>query len=102
MRVTCIDEACTATAVASARTPRVRARKARTYKLKPSRAAIATGETVTIRLAVPVTARTAIRRALNARRRVVVTVKVTVRDVRGNTTTLTRHVRLKRFFRRPR
>jgi len=74
----------------------VGAAKAKTYKLKTVITVIAKGQKVTVKLKLSAAVRAAIKRALGARKRVVVAVKVTVADAAGNKTTLTRQIRLKR------
>ena len=70
--------------------------KAKTYKLRAITSNIAQGRELTVKLALPASAQTAIKRAPRAGKRIVVAVKVTVADVAGNKRTLTRNVRLRR------
>lgn len=96
IKIACTAEACTAKSTASVRVPAVGSSKAKTYKLKASTTTIAKGKNVTVKLSLPAAARSAIKRALRAHKRVVVAVKVTVSDAAHNTRLLTRQVRLKR------
>jgi uncharacterized delta-60 repeat protein len=94
--IACLDEACTAVSVASVLVPRVGAHKAKTYKLKTITTQIGRGQKVAIKFALQVSIRSAIKRALALRKRVVVAVKVSVTDAAGNRRSLRRQVRLKR------
>ena len=93
--ISCIDENCTATTVASVRVPRIGASKAKTYSLKAVRTQVPKGRKVTIKLMLSVSARTAIRRALRARKKVVVSVRLTVVDAADNKRMVRRQVQLK-------
>jgi hypothetical protein len=75
--------------------PRLPGSKARTYKLKAVTTGIAKGKTLAVKLALPKSVRTAIRRALRARRKVTLTAVVTVFDAAGNKRTLTQKVPIK-------
>ena len=91
------NETCSARASATVRVPAVRRVKAKTYTLAPvTRASIASGARVTVALRLSAGARTAIRRALRARKRVSAAVSVTATDIAGNATTRTRRIRLQR------
>ena len=93
--VSCIQEACTATTRASLRIPSIGPANAKTYKLKTVVSKLANGETATLKLRLPTAARSAIKRALRARKRIVVKVKLIVTDAAGNTTTIIRKIRLR-------
>jgi hypothetical protein len=93
--ISCPGEVCTAKTSASVRVPAVGATKAKTYKLSAVRTTLARGQKITIRLKLSTIARTAIKRALRARKRILAVVKLTVTDAAGNKQTLSRQVRLK-------
>jgi hypothetical protein len=93
--VSCASEACSTKTTGSVRVPTIGRAAGRTYTLKAVRTQIAKGAKVTIRLTLAPSARAAIRRALAARKRVIVVVKVTISDAAGNKRVLTRQVPLK-------
>ncbi len=95
VRVSCPAEPCRATAGGTVRVPRIGATRARNYRLKASTAAIPNGKKSLLRPQLSRAARTAIGRALGNRRRIVVSLRVTVVDKAGNRKTLGRRVRLK-------
>lgn len=94
--MTCTDEGCRATTSGTVRVPKLGTRKARTYKLKPITSTIARGKKATVKLRLPAGAQAAIRRALAARKRIVVAIRVTVADPARNSRTLNRQVQLTR------
>ena len=96
LSLSCADEACIATTTASVQVPRVGAKRQGTYRLKTVTAQIAKGEKRTIKLVLPLSVRNPIRRALNVRKRVVVSINATVADGAGNATMLSRRITLKR------
>ena len=97
VRITCVSEPCRSRARATVRVPGTGGRKAKTYRLGPVTTALVTkGKPATLALRITSTPRSAIRRALLARKKVIVRVTIEVRDAAGNATTRTRSVRLKR------
>ena len=95
IRISCPDEACVATASGTVGVPRVGRVRARTYVLKAKTTRIVQGDRDTVQLALPRAARSAIRRALRARKRVVLTLSVRAADAAGNVRRLTRRVALR-------
>jgi len=93
--VSCPDEACRAIVTGLVRVPELGRMNARTYKPKAIATTIARGTQVTAKLKLTKSARAAIRRALRARKRIVVKISVIVADSLGNTRTLRRQVKLK-------
>jgi len=94
--VRCPDEDCRATATATVFVPKLGRAAARTFRPTPSTAAIAKGMTGAFRLKLSRGARAAIARALKARKRVVLKVRIRVADSAGNTRVRTRRVMLER------
>jgi hypothetical protein len=93
--IRCIDEPCLATSSGAVRVPGVGRTRAKTYRLQPVTAAVATDAPTTARLALPASARSAIRRALTRGRHIVVSVRVEVADRAGNTRRLARQIALR-------
>lgn len=93
--VRCSSEACTATGSATVRLPNVGATRAKTYKLATATRSIGPGAQQRLTLRMSAATVRAIRRALSARKRVVVKLRITVADAAGNKRTLTRQVRLR-------
>ncbi|MEA2241206.1 MAG: hypothetical protein QOD24_762 [Solirubrobacteraceae bacterium] len=93
--IRCIDEPCLATSSGTVRVPGVGRTRAKTYRLQPVTAAVATDAPTTARLALPARARSAIRRALTHGRQVVVRARVEVADRAGNTRRLARQIALR-------
>lgn len=94
--VLCPREGCRTTLSGTVRVARIGAFKARTYRLKAVTRAMAQGSKARIALKLPAVARTAIGRALRARRATVVKLRIRALDAAGNARTLTREVRLRR------
>jgi len=94
--IACPDEACRATTSAKVRVPKVGRTAARTFTPRAKTATIAQGTTIAMKLRLSARARTAIRRALKAHGRVVVTLGVRVADDAGNTRRGTWRIALKR------
>jgi hypothetical protein len=94
--VLCPDEACLAAVASSVRVPRVGRARARTYTQRVVTRPLAKATRLTVRLTLSKRARVAIGRALRARKRVFVTVRVRVADSAGNVRSLTRRVALRR------
>ncbi len=90
----CRQEACRAIATGSVRVPRLTRARAATYRLEAIMATIAEDAHVTVKLKLSGRARRAIRRALRARRRIVVKVDVRVADRAGNLRSLARRIAL--------
>jgi hypothetical protein len=84
--VTCIDEACTASATG----------KASRSKLKRARKTIAKGHKAKLKLKLSKKARKKLKRALRKHRKVKAKIKVSLTDAAGNKRVLRRTVRLKR------
>lgn len=95
VRVLCRNESCRATAAGTVRVPQVGSARTKRYRLKKATAYIAKGRKPTLRPRLSKAARRAIKRALRARRRIIVKLRVTVVDKAGNKRTLGRRVRLK-------
>jgi len=93
--ISCPDESCLAAAAGTVRVPRVGRVRAKTYRLKAQTTTIVKGTKVTVRLKLSPQARLAIRRALRARKRVVLALRVRVADGAGNVRPLSRRVRLR-------
>jgi hypothetical protein len=89
--LSCRDEPCRAEATGTVRVSRIGRARARTFTSR-SVLAIAQGATGRVRLKLSASARTAIRRALRARRPVFMRVAVRVVDRAGNARTLRRTV----------
>ena len=96
VNVLCRSEACRATVSGSVRVARVVAVGARTHRLKAVNRQLTRARTTRIAIKVPAATRIAIARALKARKRTVVTLRIRAVDAAGNARTLTRSVRLKR------
>jgi beta-glucanase (GH16 family) len=94
--IACPDEACRATTSATVRVPKVGRARARVFRPKAITATIAKGTRATVKLKLSGRARAAIRRALKARRRVVLKLGVRVADSAGNVRPQTRRVALRR------
>ena len=93
--VRCSSEDCTASASATVRVPKIGATKAKTYKLGTAKRSIVQGAQQRLVLRVSTATGRAVRRALKARKSVIVKLRITVADAAGNKRTLTRQVRLK-------
>lgn len=94
---TCTDKICRVKTTGAVRVPKVGRAKARTFKLRPAEAYVVKGGSAATKPRISLPARTAIKRALTAGKRVVATLRVTVADSKGVLKrTLTRAVRLKR------
>ena len=93
--IRCIDEPCLATSSGTVRVPGLGRTRAKTYQLQPVTAAVAADAPTTARLALPASARSAIRRALTRGRPIVVRVRVEVSDRAGNTRRLARQIALR-------
>jgi beta-glucanase (GH16 family) len=93
--ISCPDESCLAAAAGTVRVPRVGRARATTYSLRAHATTVVKGTNATVRLKLSAPAQVAIRRALRARRRVVVKLRVRVADGAGNVRPLTRQVRLR-------
>ena len=91
----CRASVVSATAFGAIGVPRTARTKAKRYKPKASATLSAQGKTVTIELKVVRSVREAIKRALRARRPVVATYGVRLRDGAGNTGTVTRQVKFR-------
>jgi hypothetical protein len=94
--VSCPAEPCVAKIQGTVRVPRVRRAKATTYRLKAVTKRIATGKKARVTFVLSSARRSKIRRAINARKRVVVKLVVIATDAAGNATRRNRQVRLKR------
>ena len=77
------------------RLPKIGVTRAKKYKLLTARRSIRQGAQERLVLRVSTATGRAIRRALRARKRVIVNLRITVADAAGNKRTLTRQVRLK-------
>jgi len=95
VRVSCINEACTAGARAVIKVPRVGPARTTVYKTKKAIKPIGKGATVTIKPRVSRAARRAIKRALRRGKRVTAKLTISVTDAAGNTRKLTRQVKLR-------
>jgi hypothetical protein len=93
--ISCPDEPCIAVAAGSVRVPRVGRVRAKTFKLKAKTTHIAQGAKKSVTLRLTRAARSAIRRALRARKRVAVKLDVRVADGAGNVRPLTRRIVLR-------
>jgi beta-glucanase (GH16 family) len=93
--ISCPDEPCLATAAGTVRVPRVGRVAARTYRLEAQTTTVLKGTKATVRLKLSARARVAVGRALRARKRVVLKLRVRVADGAGNARALTRQVRLR-------
>lgn len=93
--LTCVDEPCRATATGRVAIPRIGARRASVRTLGAARTSLAKGKRAQLKLSLGSPTRAAIRRALARKRKVVVALKVVVRDAAGNERTLTRRIRLR-------
>ena len=91
VEVTCLNEACTATAGGRLVVPGA----ARAYKLRPASAQIAKGAKANLQLRFSKAASRKVRRALRKHRRVRARVVLTAKDFAGNTATSSRRLRLK-------
>ncbi|HVF77283.1 MAG TPA: hypothetical protein VNA28_03215 [Solirubrobacteraceae bacterium] len=92
--VACIDEACRVTTTGTVRVPRVGRAAARTYTLNTVTTTIASGGAAFVRLDLGRKTRAAIRRALRAKKRIIVTMRMRIADSAGNAQTHIRQVRL--------
>ena len=92
----CRASVVSATAFGAISVPRTGRTKAKRYKPKATATLSEQGKTVTIELKVVRSVREAIKRALRARRPVVATYGVRLRDSAGNTGTVTRQVNFRR------
>ncbi len=90
VEVTCLNEACTATAGGRIVVPGA----ARAYKLRPASAQIAKGAKAKLQLRFSKAASRRVRRALRRRRQVRARVVLTAKDFAGNTATSRRRLRL--------
>ena len=91
----CRASVVSATAFGAISVPRTARSKAKRYKPKATATLSAQRKTVTIELKVVRSVREAVTRALRARRRVVVTYGVRLRDSAGNTGTVTRQAKFR-------
>jgi len=97
--VTCANEACTAEAEGTLKTPNARHAATAASKnaaLKPASAQLAAGETQTLTLKVPKKAKKRVKKAFKAGKKAKATVTVTATDAAGNAAEATRKVKLKK------